>query len=176
MSIKGISSAALGSTAAITGGAIDGAAIGANDPSTGVFTALETESTLSFGAVEYYILGTAEIDMTSTTAVQIGTTPDNGKRFIPLFVVALCTAANSPTGLTSTTLGIGQTGANYTDWMFQALDGTFNVTNEFYQWALPRTATAILSAPPDTAIFAKLGTAISGGSMTTKVSVIGICI
>lgn len=121
------------------------------------------------------ILGPATVDMTSTTAVQIGSlaTPA-GYRFIPLEVILICTAASSPTGVSSATLGVGQTGAGYSDWLFTFFDATFDAVNLIYRYGLPASATAITSAPAGTAIFAKIGTAIASGTMTTKVYVRGL--
>lgn len=142
------------------------------------FTTKITTPTVEFTgtSIEEVILGTASLDMANTTAVQIGTTPNNGKRFVPLEVFFLCTAASSPTGLTSATFSVGQTGAGYTDWLFTFCDGSFDTANEIYRYNLPASATAILSAPANTGIFVKMGTAISGGSMTAKVGVRGVCI
>ena len=123
--------------------------------------------------VETIVLGPAVVNLASTTAVQIGTTPA-GARFVPLEIILLCTAASAPAGVASSTLGVGQTGAGFTDWLSTSLDATFNAQHESYRYNLPASATAILSAPASTALFAKMGTAISGGSMSMKVWVRGI--
>ena len=82
--------------------------------------------------VETIVLGPAVVNLASITAVQIGTTPA-GARFVPLEVILLCTAASAPTGVAASTLGVGQTGPGFTDWLSTSLDATFNAQHEVLQ-------------------------------------------
>lgn len=123
-------------------------------------------------SIEHY-LGPASVDLTSTTAVSLGVTPSTG-RFLPLEVILYCSSAFSPTAVSNVTLGIGQTGAAYTDWSAQTLSDAFNAAGEVVRYDLAGISTPLLSAPASTNIFAKPDAAIGGGSMTVSVRVRGI--
>ncbi len=117
-------------------------------------------------------LGPATLDLTSTTAVQIGTTPSTG-RFIPLEIILLCTAASSPTSVNSASLGVGITASGYNETFFSFLDSSFDAEHEFYRYSLPASATAPASYPASSDLYAKLGAAIGGGTMSAKIWVRG---
>lgn len=131
-----------------------------------VYDKIETLMPITLGAVAF--------DYGSTTAVKIGTTRNNGKKFIPLYVTFDAEAASAPTGVSSATLGIGVTAANYNETMFIFLDATFNAAGLFYNKFLPTSATAQAYYAANTDVYAKMGTAISGGTMTGKISITGI--
>lgn len=120
------------------------------------------------------VIGPTAFNYGVTTAVQIGTSPNNAKNFIPLLICYDAEAASAPAGVGSATLGIGQTGAAYTDIMFIFLDASFSASGLFYNKLLPASATAVSYLTPNTAVFAKMGTAISGGSMSGKVAILGL--
>ncbi len=119
-------------------------------------------------------LGAVAFDYGATTAVKIGTTRNNGKKFIPLYVTFDIEAASAPVGVGSATLGVGVTAANYNETMFIFLDATFNAAGLFYNKFLPTSATAQAYYAANTDVYAKMGTAISGGTMTGKISITGI--
>lgn len=119
-------------------------------------------------------IGPVAFDYASTTAVQIGTTSNNGKNFIPLYVTFDIEAASSPTGAASATLGVGVTSPSYNETLFTFLDATFNAAGVFYNKYLPASATAQAYFAANTAIFAKMSTAIATGSMTGKISITGM--
>ncbi len=87
-------------------------------------------------------LGATAFDYGSTTAVKIGTTRNNGKKFIPLYITFDVEAASAPTGVGSATMGVGVTSPNYNETMFTFLDATFNAVGLFYNKFLPASATA----------------------------------
>ena len=71
-------------------------------------------------------------------------------------------------------LDCGFTGPNYSDWLFTFLNGAFITPGMGYWFALNSAATPFQTAPANTGVFAKMSTAISGGTMTGKVAVIGL--
>jgi hypothetical protein len=119
------------------------------------------------------MLGPVSFNYRSTTAVKIGTTPA-GKLFIPLCLSFDVEAAASPTGIASATMGCGVTAANYNDTAFFFLDATLNAAGLFYNKFLPASATAQAYYAANTDVYAKMGTAVSGGTMTGKVAIIGL--
>jgi hypothetical protein len=139
-----------------------------------ISTGTVSSSLLPQGMGALSVIGPTAFNYGSTTAVQIGTSPNNGKNFIPLLVCYDAEAASSPTGVSSATLGVGQTGANYNDILFIFLDASFNNSGLFYNKLLPASATAVSYLVPNTAVFAKMSTAISGGTMSGKVAVLGL--
>lgn len=125
-------------------------------------------------SIEHY-LGPATVDLTSTSAVSLGLTPSSG-RFLPLEVILYCVSAFSPTSVSNVTLGIGQTGAAYTDWSAKTLDDTFNAAGEVVRYDLAATNAPLASAPASKQIFVKPNAAIGGGTMTITVRVRGIIV
>lgn len=145
--------------------------------------AVQTSGTVSLVAkndpsasssIEHY-LGPATVNLTSTTAVSLGTTPSTG-RFLPLEVILYCSSAFSPTAVSNVTLGIGQTGAAYTDWSAQTLSDSFNAGGEVVRYDLAGVSTPLTSAPASTEIYAKPDATISSGEMSVVVRVRGIIV
>ncbi len=108
------------------------------------------------------IVGPVTFDLATGTEVQIGLTPNNGKQFIPDTLIILVSASASPGSLGSSTLSVGFTG-NTTAWQFSFDEATLDAVNECYRYRYQVTATAIPSAPPNTAILISGSPLLSGG-------------
>lgn len=134
-------------------------------------TVAQSQSLLTIPGFTF--LGAASFDFASTTAVQIGTTPNNGNKFLALSFMISIDAATSPTGVSSATIGLGENSPNYNDTLFFFLPSGLNAPGV----AEHVSTTASVTFPSwaaNTPVFAKMGTAISGGSMTGKVACWGI--
>lgn len=122
---------------------------------------------------EFVLLGTVAIDFSNTTAMKVGTTPNNGKLFCIQALIMTAEATTGTPSLNGATTGMGVIAGNYSDIFFNFLASS--LLNAGQAGTLSASAgTSETYVQPNTDVYFKMQVPISGGTVTGHASVYGI--
>lgn len=116
------------------------------------------------------MIGGALINMANTTAVLVGQTPSNA-RFVPVDIIIHAESASAAV-LGAANIDVGFTAAAYSDWLSSAPAAGFTDTNAIDRFSIAASGSP-LSCAASTNIYAKMSTAITSGSLTARIYIIG---
>lgn len=125
------------------------------------------------GLARVIILGPVAINYASTTAVKIGTTPNNGENFCLVDLVMTNEAISGTLSLNSATWGVGVTSPNYNETLFAFLASSILAQGQYTDVPTSLVTSTDFWAP-NTDVFFKMTVGVTGGTMTGHATMYGI--